>query len=216
MKHLLIYGGSFDPIHYGHLNSAVAVQRVFSFDRFIFLPCKKPVLKEPTTASSEHRAKMIELALRPYPQFSLDLREMNRNTPSYMSETLESFRKELGESVAMTLLLGIDAFMQLPQWHCWQKILNLAHLLVIQRPQNKPQNITHELEEILLSHETHLQNDLLTIPKGKIFNFSAGSYDISSSELRQRLQTNQGANDFLPDAVHEYILSHRLYQAETE
>ena len=146
MKNLVIYGGTFDPPHLGHLNTALAIQDILHFDRLIFLPCKTPVLKQATLASSEQRVNMLKLALEGYSNFDIDLREITRITPSFMVETLESFRQDLGDQVAITLCLGSDAFLQLPQWHSWRKILKLSNVLVIKRAPDPVNTNTSETD----------------------------------------------------------------------
>lgn len=210
-NNILIYGGSFDPIHLGHLNTALAVQKHMQFGRFIFLPCKTPVLKKATTATCEQRIHMLELALAPYPKFAIDLREIQRDTPSFMVDTLKSFRDELGGQAAMTLLLGMDAFLQLPHWHAWEKILKLSHLLVIKRATIDEKILSEELKTLLNTHETINKADLLDNPYGKIYQYNAGEYPISSSDLRQKIKTGEDARPYLPEGIDQYLKIEKLY-----
>lgn len=211
MNNFVIYGGTFDPIHFGHIKTALDVQNTFHFDRFVFLPCKKPVLKEPSQASSEQRISMLKLGLLPYPEFTIDLREMNRNTPSYMVETLESYREELGKAVSITLLLGTDAFLDLPRWHHWEKILKLCHILVINRPGTEDKKPSNTLLNLLKKHETNHHRDLLKRPYGKIYQYDAGRYDISSTEIREKINERKSIKDYIPPAVYQYIVDEKLY-----
>ena len=218
MKNIIIYGGTFDPPHYGHLNTARAVQNNFHFDRFVFLPCKTPVLKDVAVASSAQRVSMLKLALEDYPEFEIDLREITRSTPSFMVETLESFHQSLDQNTAVTLCLGSDAFMQLPQWHSWQKILELSNILVIKRAQNpflqtddSAATSTETIKTLLLNHETFDKNTLLTQPFGKIYRFDAGQYLVSSSWLRQQLKAGNNIDTYLPKKVYLYIKAQALY-----
>ena len=207
----IIYGGSFDPPHYGHLNTALAVQNSMHFERFIFLPCKIPVLKAATVASSEQRISMLKLALASYPEFVIDTREISRKTPSYMVETLQSFRAELGEDAAITLLIGMDTFIELPQWHSWEQILHLSNLLVIKRAQINEHELPDVLKSLLFVHETVDKSALLTNPSGKIYRFDAGQYAISSSLLRLHIQAGNSVEPFLPADVLQYIKDEGLY-----
>ena len=111
---------------------------------------------------------MLQLALQPYPEFEIDSRETTRNTPSFMVETLESFRHQLGEQVAITICLGTDAFKQLPQWHCWQKILKLSNILVIQRELSNKQELSQTQKNC---------NSPLPSTTSKSSGLSAGSRD---------------------------------------
>ena len=208
---IIIYGGSFDPIHLGHLTTAKSVQNYFKFERFIFLPCKTPLLKKPTTASSEQRLRMLELALEPYPQFQIDSREIRRTTPSFMVDTLQSFRYELGYEIAITLLLGKDAFLQLPQWHSWRTILTLSHVLVMDRVQKQQEVIPELLIDLLKTHQTTDKNYLLTKACGKIYQYNAGHIDISSTQLRKKQHLKDNIQAYVPKAVYQYIQQENIY-----
>ena len=204
MKRFLIYGGSFDPPHFGHIKTACTVQQKLAFDKFIFVPCKQSVLKTKSVATSEQRLHMLKLALAPYScfNFEIDTREFDRDTPSFMVDTLESFQKEYKHNASFTLLLGMDAFLELPQWHQWKKILTLCDLLIMQRRgSDEPKAIPYSLKKILDT-------------SSYMFNFfEAGHYPIASSILREHIKTNQKLKkDLLPEAVYDYIITHQLYQ----
>jgi nicotinate-nucleotide adenylyltransferase len=211
MKHIVLYGGTFDPPHYGHLNTARAVQQHVSLDRFIFLPCKDPVLKKTARASSQHRQAMLQLALHDLTGFEMDSREIMRNTPSFMVDTLESFRDEFGEETALSLCLGMDAFQQLPHWKSWQKILNLSHLIIMQRATCNEQTLLTPLKELLLVHRIHDPHDLRTKSSGHIYCLDAGHYSISSSQIRQKIQTGESIKEDVPSQVDAYIKAQALY-----
>ncbi len=221
---ILLYGGSFDPPHLGHLNTALAVQKHIPFERFIFLPCKNPVLKKETTASSDQRVHMIKLMLESQPhtsprrpersegspsKFEIDLREIQRETASYMVDTLQSYREELGVEVSITLLLGMDAFLQLPQWQSWERILELGHLLVMKRAQID--ETTTSLKSLLETHEIFDKTQLLNHACGKIYQYNAGEYAISSSVLRIKIESGVDVHDYLPELVYRYINERKIY-----
>ena len=214
MHNLILFGGSFDPPHLGHLNTALAVQNHIHFERFIFLPCKTPVLKAATTASCQQRIQMLKLALEPYPTFEIDQREIQRETPSFMVDTLKSFRDDLGEQVSITLLLGMDAFQQLPQWPNWQTILDLCHLLVIKRADIDKELMPVQLKALLKTHEVTDNAELLNYPCGKIYQYNAGEYAISSSFLRQKIIESEDIQHYVPDAVYQYINKIKLYMKQ--
>ena len=211
MNNLIIYGGSFDPLHNGHLNTALTVQKAFSFERFIFLPCKTPVLKKATMASSKQRLEMLELAIATYPDFEISLEEVMRPTPSFMVDTLEFFHKQFSDC-AITLLIGMDSFLQLPQWHNWQKILTLSNLLVMKRPHTDEYDAGELVKNLLLTHETMDKQDLLTNRFGKIYRYDAGEYDISSTWLREQIRSGVDIEPYLPASVYQYIKKQGLYQ----
>ena len=211
IKHMLIYGGSFDPPHIGHLNTAINVQKQFHFDKFIFLPCKIPVLKQATSAGTLDRVNMLKLMLQDNPEFSISTQEIERSTPSYMSETLRCFRQKLGAEISITLLLGADAFCNFNQWHHWTKIPTLCNLLIIMRPGIKPANWPEPLSALLLQHQCMDPLDLLQSPFGKIAYVDAGQYPISSTDLRHTLKNINNKTNYLTKTVYDYIQKHQLY-----
>ncbi len=215
MNNLLVFGGTFDPIHLGHLNTAMAIQQIFHFDRVAFLPCKTPVLnKQSTPCTATHRLNMLKLALAQVPKdchFCVDARELNRESPSYTVTTLEEMRTEYGAQLPITLLIGQDAFYQLSQWHQWTRLIKLANLLVIERPGYGKQPLPQAIESLLTKHQTHNPLALLETPKGLIARFDAGEYPISSTMVREGLQNNSLVSDCLPDGVNQYIIDNELY-----
>ena len=210
-QHLVIFGGTFDPPHIGHIHTALAVQAHIPFARFIFLPCKTPVLKDNSVATPSQRVQMLTLALAPYSTFSVDQREILRDTPSFMIDTLKSFREEFGEQIPITLLLGMDAFLALPQWHDWQHLLAHCHLLVMQRQEAMPTKIPKELMTLLQQHEVRNKMDLLSKPFGRIYQFDAGDYPISSRVLREKMKAGEDVRAFLPSSVYHYAVLNKIY-----
>ncbi|PJD94352.1 MAG: nicotinic acid mononucleotide adenylyltransferase [Legionella sp.] len=222
MHSIAVYGGTFDPIHYGHIQTSRTIQGLFQFDTYLFLPCKLPTLKAPAKASNQQRITMLQLALKKDPQFSIDLREVKRSTPSYMVETLQSFREEFKNS-AITLILGRDAFYSLPCWHQWEKIITLAHLLVIERntPNIKP---SREIKNLLKHYEVNEHGILTKKPFGAIFQIKAGDYPVSSTQIRELIKQENAPDGInknhlhtlttqqLPEEVYHYIMQQGLYQ----
>ncbi|ASQ45765.1 nicotinate-nucleotide adenylyltransferase [Legionella clemsonensis] len=217
MDNLIIYGGTFDPVHKGHLNIAENIQHHFHFDQFIFLPCKTPVLKDKAMATATQRVEMLTLALKNHNKsFTLDLSEINRGSPSYMVSTLTHFRRRFGENVAITLLMGLDTFRQLPQWYQWEKLLSLANLLIVKRPGLSDINLSEELIQLLLTHEVPHNNAIKTHPYGLIYRYDAGDFNISSTWLRQQLERNEDVSDYIPESVLNYIQKNNLYKSGTD
>ena len=218
MHTLAIFGGTFDPIHNGHIQVSLSIQSLFKFGSFLFLPCKIPALKALPLSSQAQRIAMLQLAINDYPQFKLDLREIKRNTPSYMIETLKCFRTEYPKA-SITLILGYDAFLSLPQWHEWEKIINLANFLVIDRAQkmNGPSKLlsnsgSESLNQLLIKHQTKMRTEILEHKAGLIYLFNAGNYDISSTEIREGIKNHQVMEKELPSQVLNYIKSSSLYR----
>ncbi|WP_131781740.1 nicotinate-nucleotide adenylyltransferase [Legionella gresilensis] len=214
MSNLIIFGGTFDPIHNGHINTAINVQSFFHFDRFIFLPCKVPVLKNNAQASTTQRLEMLKLAIKESNKsdlnFEIDTREINRETPSYMVTTLEDYRSELGNTIAISLLMGVDAFATLPQWHQWERLLQLANILVISRPdyQLKSQLI----RDLLKERETQKAEYMQKRAHGLIYQFNAGLYNLSSTTVRAQIKNDNLITADLPTSVIQYIKKNRIYQ----
>ncbi|GGI76879.1 nicotinate-nucleotide adenylyltransferase [Legionella impletisoli] len=211
MKSILIYGGTFDPPHNGHLLTALTVQREFKFDKVYFIPCKSPVLKPESHATCSQRIDMLRLALSSYKEFRIDLREIKRDSPSYMVDTLKSLREELGSKIALTLLLGTDAFLQLPNWHKWRELIDYAHILVIQRS-IKTEGQSDTLHHFVSNHLTSNKFNLRSKPAGLIYFYNAGLYDISSTDIRDYIKEGKPIKQYLPHAVYRYIKQHSLYQ----
>ncbi|WP_028387928.1 nicotinate-nucleotide adenylyltransferase [Legionella fairfieldensis] len=217
MHNFIIYGGTFDPIHNGHINTAINIQNHFNFDRFVFLPCKVPVLKHRALATAKQRITMIELALSEQDKnrhFTIDLSEINRDSPSYMVNTLENFRQQFGNNIAIVLIMGADTFNQLPQWHAWQQILSLTNLLVIKRPgKNYDREAPEPVKELLSHYETHEDKAISQQPHGLIYRYNAGNFNVSSSWIRQqiRIHNEQALKNYLSDKVLKYIKQNNLY-----
>ncbi len=211
MKSVLIYGGSFDPPHLGHCKTALAVQEFFHFETVFFLPCKTPVLKKPTRAEANHRLKMLQLLLNDHPEFKISTIELDRDTPSYMTETLRQIRDTVGQACSITLLLGMDAFLNLSQWHAYETLPTLCNLLVIQRggvsTTTAPDPLAQLFQERCLN-----AHDLLNHPHGKIAYFDAGDYPISSTDIRDKIRSGEDVSKDLPKAIDDYIKRHGLYR----
>ncbi len=213
MKHLALFGGTFSPIHQGHINMARALQEHFQFDQFIFLPNKAPVIDKLATASSSDRLKMLQLALAPYPLFKIDERELHRKTPSFMIETLLSLHKELGNSLTkITLIIGMDSFLQFHRWHDWKTLFTLCNLIVLKRPKCRI-DLPAPLREELAKGSIHAITDEkeLTQTCGGFYYFDAGAYNFSSTTLRELIAAGQDVSNFIPPSVLDYIKDNALF-----
>ena len=211
MHSIAIFGGTFDPIHNGHVLTSINIQNYFHFDSYTLLPCKVPTLKPAALATNQQRIDMIQLAIKELPCFKVDLREIERATPSYMVETLQSFRLEY-PTASITLIMGYDSFVSLPLWHQWEDIIVLANILVINRNEFAQHELTQTMHAFLKKHQSKNKMDILQRQASTIFLFDAGHYNISSTQIREQLGKNEGLNHQLPKRVYEYIKDAGLYQ----
>jgi nicotinate-nucleotide adenylyltransferase len=211
MEHIAIFGGTFDPIHNGHLQTSLSIQFSFKFDSYFFLPCKVPTIKPAASASNVQRIKMIELAIKAYPDFKLDLREIKRDTPSYMVETLQSFRNEY-PNASITLIIGYDAFISLPKWHQWEKLITLANIMVINRNEFIQHQTPELMQQFMMSYQCEDKTALLSSKTGAVFMYDAGHYEISSTKIREEIKNDVNVGLQIPKEVYQYIKKEGLYQ----
>lgn len=204
-----VYGGTFDPIHYGHLRPALDVLCQLKLDQVRFIPCYQPVHRSAPLVSSAQRCQMIELAIANQLAFVLDKREIERQGPSYMVDTLQSLQADFPRA-GLVLMMGTDAFAKFHQWHQWQQILQLANLAVMHRP-GEPLPSHGELAALL---QQRLVTEL-TADAGQIVEVEVTQLDLSATRLRDLLKHNQPIDYLMPDAVINYIKTHQLYQEGT-
>lgn len=211
MHSIAIFGGTFDPVHNGHIKTSLTIQSYFRFDSYYFLPCKNPTIKPQSSASSKQRVEMLELAIKPYSDFKIDTREIDRDTPSYMTYTLQSVRSE-HNNASLTLIIGYDALLSLPGWYQWEKIITLANLLVINREEFSQQPIPEPIKNLLNQNRNDDKNALLSHKSGIMCLFDAGHYDIASTRIREQLKQHKELKNELPESVYDYIKRQGLYQ----
>lgn len=206
-----IYGGTFDPIHYGHLNSVAALAKQVALHQVTIMPNNVPPHRPQPEANSEQRKTMVELAIDGHPLFRLDDRELQRKTPSYTVETLEQVRAERGAKQPLAFIIGQDSLLSLQRWHRWESLLDLCHLLVCQRPGYPITMDTKAQQTWLESRRTTSVEALHASPAGNIFLAQTPMYDISATAIRQRLKNNQSCEELVPPCVLEFIRLHKLY-----
>lgn len=206
-----LYGGTFDPIHYGHLKPVEALAKQVALQQVTIMPNNVPPHRAQPLANSEQRKTMVELAIAGNPLFKLDDRELQRETPSYTVETLEQLRSEIGAEQPLSFIVGQDSLLSLQRWHRWETLLTLCHLLVCQRPGYSLSMNTPEEQQWLEAHQTTAVEQLHNQPAGKIYLAQTPMYDISATAIRQRLEQHQPCDDLLLPAVAEFIRRHHLY-----
>lgn len=184
-----------------------------NFDEVRFIPAASPPHKDTPTISAEHRAAMVRLAIADNPAFSIDERELHRAGASYTIDTLLSLRADLGLQTSLTLLMGSDAFTKFDTWHRWEEIIQLCHIALVQRPQQKAEasKLSKTLETFLHNHYTENGDDLHSSPAGFVTMRQVTALDISSTAIRHLFQQHHSTRYLMPDNVIDYIKTHRLY-----
>jgi nicotinate-nucleotide adenylyltransferase len=194
-----IFGGTFDPIHYGHLRTAFELAEAVRLAEVRFLPTGNPPHRDPAQASAEERLAMVRAAVAEHPGFTVDDRETRRSGLSYSVDTLGELRGEFpGRSIS--LLLGMDAFLGLPNWHRWREILELAHVVVAHRPGWKAPT-QGPLGEVMVDRGTGSVRDLHDAPAGHIYVHAVTQLEISSTDLRALIARGRDPRYLVPDSV---------------
>lgn len=209
-----ILGGTFNPIHFGHLRMAQELAEALSLNEVRFIPSANPPHKPVPQVSAKHRAAMVQLAIASNPLFKLDKRELLRVGNSYTYDTLRSLRDELGMQASITLLMGNDAFTKLNTWHRWDELLSLCHICLVARPHlpNQPkESLPKVLESYLQAHYTELGDDLAKHSFGLITMQHITALDISSTAIREAVQNQHSVRYLLPEDVLSYMQAHQLY-----
>lgn len=204
-----IFGGTFDPIHNGHLRSALEVKEQFGLQEIRLVPCALPAHRQQPWVDGEKRLQMLKLALANRPGMQVDARELQRTGPSYMVDTLQSIRDELIDfATPLLLFIGMDAFKLLTSWHQWQNLFKLAHIVVLTRPGTDKIDLTVFFSGRMASSMICLKNQ----PGGKLFFHKVTQLDISATQIRNIIAENRKPDFLLPDEVIEYINQNKLYQ----
>ena len=206
-----ILGGTFDPVHIGHLRSALEVADALGFDELRLVPSARPPHRGAPQVSPAQRLAMVELAAQGVAPLVVDGRELARDKPSYTLDTLESMREELPTSAQVFLLLGWDAFCGLPSWYRWEELLQHCHIVVLQRPDadsEPPDALKNLLAARSVSDPMALKG-----PAGHITFVWQTPLAVSATQIRQLLASGKSVRFLVPDAVLAYIDAHGLYRA---
>jgi nicotinate-nucleotide adenylyltransferase len=206
-----VFGGTFNPVHYGHLRSALELVERLQLTQLRMLPCAVPPHRELPACSAEHRAAMVELAVAGEPRLACDPRELQRPGKSYSIDTLMDLRRELGAGCSLCLVMGCDAVLEITGWHRWQELLDWAHVVVIARPGwHLPGSgiVADWLEQ----HRMTASDALRQRPAGGIIIEELRPLAISSTEIRDLLGVGQSVRYLLPEPVLDYIQTYNLYR----
>ncbi|HEX5787997.1 MAG TPA: nicotinate-nucleotide adenylyltransferase [Woeseiaceae bacterium] len=209
MRPIGVFGGTFDPVHYGHLRTAFEMLQALRFEEVRFVPCGDPPHRGETTADARQRHEMVRVAVEGQPGFVVDDREIRRDGPSYTIDTLMELRREFA-SRSIALILGMDAFLGLPRWHRWREILEVAHIVVAHRPGWRAPDIG-PLGELLDERGTLRVDDLHETTRGRIHIHAVTQLEISSTEIRELVEAGRDPRFLMPDGVRHVIASTRCY-----
>lgn len=207
-----ILGGTFDPVHFGHLRTALDVCEALALDEVRLIPCHLPPHRGQPVASSRQRVTMLEAAVAAYPAFVIDRRELGREGPSYSFDTLTLLRAELGAR-PLCLLIGMDAFRGLASWHRWRELIDLCHLVVMTRP-GAEIPAQGELKDFIRVHRVARAEDLRQLSAGRLWFQPVTRLEISATDIRARLAEGRSAGFLLPEAVYRIIKREGLYQGK--
>ena len=210
-----IFGGTFDPVHYGHLRLAEEAASALELAAIRWIPAGQPALRDTPRVTAGQRLAMVRLATADNPRFEVDASEVTAARPSYTVPTLERLRSaaHCGGRRSLVLLLGADAFAALPGWHRWQSLFALAHLAVAHRP-GFPLDRAQLPPELAASCRDRFCStpaELAAAPAGRVVTFAMTQLAISATRVRQLLASGESVRYLLPDPVIAYIRRHRLY-----
>ncbi|WP_072137872.1 nicotinate-nucleotide adenylyltransferase [Pantoea ananatis] len=206
-----LFGGTFDPVHFGHLRPVETLAGQIGLSRITLLPNNVPPHRPQPEASPQQRVAMLECAIRDLPLFDIDTRELQRDTPSWTVDTLEALRAERGVQ-PLGFIIGQDSLLSLEKWHRWQELLSLCHLLVCKRPGYPTEMASPAMQRWLNRHVTQDSQQLHQRPAGAIWLAETPLYAISATEIRQRRHQHLACDDLLPASVITYIDRAGLYR----
>lgn len=218
MQAIGIFGGTFDPIHYGHLRLAEEMEAALKLREVRFIPSGQPPHRAAPQTSALHRMEMVRRAITGNPCFVLDEREVHRAQqpvarPSFTVDTLSDLRAEVGPAQPLYLLLGADAFLGLPGWHEWRRLFELAHIVVAERPGSPWQHaLSQDLQAEVDARWTE-NVDEHSGPAGKVLGIQMTPLAISAHAIRETLAAQKSVRYLLPDAVLDYLQQQQLYKS---
>jgi len=206
-----VLGGTFNPVHVGHLRGALDCRDMLGLSAIRLIPAALPPLKATPGVSAAHRAKMLDLAIIGTEGLSVDRRELDREGLSYTVDTLRELRQELGAEVAIVFIMGADSLQRLNRWHEWRVLLEFTNIAVLARPPGDLQ-LPPELQSWLEEHEVP-PSQLLRQTEGAVSRLVQPGLDVSSSAIRLGIEGGRNVRYLLPDRVLEYITEQGLYRS---
>ena len=194
-----IFGGSFDPVHLGHLKTAKSIKKELNFERLFLLPCHDPVHKNSLHYSPKQRLEMLNLAIKDYPSLEIDTREIDREGNSYMIDTLADLTEEF-KGKTICLIIGMDSFLSFKTWKKWDEFARLVHLIIL--PRNTDRLAENNLETFDLALD---KSDLNISSSGLLYFSNSELIDISSTDIRGKIASNRNLDGLMPSSVIKFL-----------
>lgn len=204
-----LFGGTFDPIHIGHLRISLELKQALALDEMRMVPCHIPPHRGATQATAEQRAAMVKLAIKECDEFEFEALELRNPEPSYSVHTLEELRKQLGEEVSLCLAMGMDSLITMSSWYRWRDILELAHIIVAARPGWEIPT-SGEMADYLQQHQGQAM-DLKKRSRGCIVVQALTLLPIASTHIRELVAQGKSARYLVTDSVWDFIQQNKLY-----
>ncbi|WP_010323610.1 nicotinate-nucleotide adenylyltransferase [Marinobacterium stanieri] len=211
MQPLVFMGGTFDPVHNGHLRTALELKQWLGVDQVCLIPSGAPVHRDEPGCTPQQRLEMVQLAVQDEPALAADAREIESDDPSYSLLTLKALRAERGADCPIIMTMGMDAYQTLPSWHQWQSFLDYAHILVLARPGYDGGDANAELLDFTGRHQAPAVDELLKAPSGRVFIQELTPLGISATQIRQLIAQGQSPRYLMPEPVWHYIQYNTLY-----
>lgn len=211
---LPLLGGTFDPVHFGHLRPAEEVREALGAERALLIPCGDPPHRVTPRTDAEHRLALTRAAVTGRPTMEVLDWEVRTEGPSYTVRTLEWIRERLGPRPIVTMI-GSDAFIQLHHWHQWERLFDLTHIAALRRPGVPLESLEKPLAAALADRWVDRAEDLLREPAGRVMAFDVTRLDISATEIRGLVAAGRSPRFLLPRTAEDYIAAHELYRQES-
>ena len=202
-------GGSFDPIHNGHLFPAIESAQKLQLQQLFLLPNHIAPHKNRSHCTTDQRVEMVKLAIQDIPELYIDTRELNRDSASYTVETLKEIRSQY-PTVPICFIMGMDSLINFDSWYQWHDILNYCHLVICARPGWKSE-FNNTIQTLLNNHRTDSINELHQLTSGKIYFQDTTQLDISSTQIRNNIKHHLSVEKLIPIQVNAFIKENQLY-----
>lgn len=210
----VMLGGTFDPVHNGHLRMAVELHERLEGARIRLMPCHRPPHRDQPGVEGDQRLAMLREAVAEEPGLVVDSRELEQDRVSYTAETLQQLRAELGPETPLAMVVGTDAFNTFDQWRDWMQLPDLAHIIVVNRP-GFPLAPPESVAAMLNERRAHGPSQLQEAASGHVLPMELPLLEIAATEVRQRVAQGRSIRYLVPEPVWRTIRDQALYQLET-